>query len=185
MIRILVGLALLAMSAMGAPLRAGSFDCSVVFDEFDSLMNKEFLVRPGSYTRVVEGKLSRDDYISGQKGNLLLTPNREDMGVAIIQTNTGKWGKFLFTWGGRGDALGNPLLILRDVTLFGDVENGDRPKITREIRVSTGGRVDIDTGLAGEGVEADIWFHNIDGKTMLIEAVNGASLSFPMETLCR
>ena len=185
MFRTLATLALFAATTLATPARAGSFDCSVVFDEFDSLMNKEFLVRPGSYTRVIEGKLSRDDYNSGQKGKVRLTPNRDGMGVAIIQTNAGKWGKFLFTWGGRGDALGNPLLILRDVTLFGDVETGDRPKITREIRVSTGGRIDVDTGLAGEGVEADVWFHNIDGKTMLIEAVNGASLSFPMETLCR
>jgi hypothetical protein len=185
MIRIFTGLALLAMSATSAPLHAGSFDCSVVFDEFDSLMNKEFLVRPGDYTRSIEGKISRDDFNSEQKGKLLLTPNRDGMGVAIIQTNAGKWGKFLFTWGGRGDARGNPLLILRDVTLFGDVESGDRPRITREIRLSTGGKVDIDTGLAGEGVEPDIWFHDVDGKTMLIEAVNGASLSFPVETLCR
>jgi len=183
--RLFAAIALLAASVLGAPAQAGSFDCSVVFDEFDSLMNKNFLVKPGEYTRVVEGKLSRADYNSGQKGKLLLTPNREGMGVAILKTNTGAWGKFLFTWGGRGDALGNPLLILRDVTLFGDVENGDRPRITREIRISTGGRVDIDRGLADEGAQADIWFHNIDGKTMFIEAVNGAALSFPMETLCR
>ena len=185
MIRILAALVLLTVGALATPLHAGTFDCSVVYDEFDSLMNKNFLVKPGDYTKVIEGKLSRGDYNSGQKGKLLLTPARKDMGVAIVKTNTGAWGKFLFTWGGRGDALGNPLLILRDVTLFGDVENGDRPKITREIRVSTGGRVDIDRGLAGEGAEADVWFHNIDGKTMFLEAVNGASLSFPMETLCR
>ena len=53
---------LLAAAALGltsTPAVAGPFDCSVVYDEFDSLMNKNFLVKPGSYVRVVEGKLSR------------------------------------------------------------------------------------------------------------------------------
>ena len=185
MTRLLAAFALLAVSTVAAPAQTGGFDCSVVFDEFDSLMNKNFLVKPGDYTTVIEGKLSRDDYNTKQKGRLQLTPNRLGMGVAIVKTNKGAFGKFLFSWGGRGDALGNPLLILRDVTLYSDVETGDRPKLTREIRASTGGRIDLDRGLSNEGPDADIWFHNIDGKTMFVEAVNGATLAFPMASLCR
>ncbi|MGI9383584.1 MAG: hypothetical protein ACR2PO_10550 [Methyloligellaceae bacterium] len=180
--------ALLAAAGLGlpaAPLAAGPFDCSVVYDEFDSLMNKNFLLKPESYVRVVKNKLSRADYNAKQKGKLLLRPARQGLGVAIVQTNRNTWGKFLYTYGGRRDTRGTPLLILRDVTLFGRVQDGNAPRITREIRVIAAQRIDLDRGLAGEGPETDIWFRNVDSKTMTIEAVNGAKLSFPMETLCR
>jgi len=163
---------------------AGSFDCSVVYDEFDSLMNKDFLTNPGNYVRVTQGKMSRADYNSQQKGKLMLRPDRQGLGVAIVHTNKNAWGKFLYSWGGPGDSRGNPLLILRDVTLFGRVKDGAAPRVIREIRVSSSQTVDLDTGLTGEGPESDIWFHNVDGKTMQLEAVNGATLAFPMETLC-
>ncbi len=170
---------------LATPASAGQFDCSVVYDEFDSLMNKNFLMKPGSYVRVVKGKLSRADYNSRQKNRLLLRPGRKGLGVAIVHTNRNISGKFLFTYGGRRDSRGTPLLILRDVTLFGRVQDGYAPRLTREIRVSSSQRVDLDSGLAGEGEEADIWFHNVDGRTMYVEAVNGARLAFPMESLCR
>jgi hypothetical protein len=114
----------------------------------------------------------------------MLRPDRKGLGVAIVRTNKNTYGKFLFSWGGPGDARGTPLLILRDVTLFGRVQDGNAPKTTREIRVSSSQTVDLDRGLTGEGPESDIWFHDIDGKTMQVEAVNGATLAFPMETLC-
>lgn len=183
-----LGLVLIVSAGLvsaATPASAGSFDCSVVYDEFDSLMNKNFLVNPAKYVRVVTGKLSRADYNSRQKDRLLLRPGRKGWGVAIVHTNANTWGKFLFTYGGRRDSRGTPLLILRDLTLFGRVQDGNAPRVTREIRVSSSQRVDLDSGLAGEGPEADIWFHNIDGRTMYVEAVNGAKLSFPMESLCR
>ena len=168
-----------------APIHAGVFDCSAIYDEFDSLMNKNFLMKPGIYGPIVQGKLSRGAYNDRQKGKLMLSPNRKGWGVAVVHTNKDTWGKFLFSWGGPGDARGMPLLILRDVTLFGRVHDGHAPRVTREIRVSSSQMVDLDVGLTGEGPESDIWFHNVDGRTMYVEAVNGASLAFPMETLCR
>lgn len=181
-------LALLAAAGLGlfaTPAAAGSFDCSVVYDEFDSLMNKNFLMKPESYVRVVKDRLSRADYNAKQKGKLLLRPARRGWGVAVVQTNRNTWGKFLYTYGGRRDTRGTPLLILRDVTLYGRVEDGSAQRVTREIRVIATQRVDLDKGLAGEGPEADIWFRNVDGKTVTVEAVNGAKLSFPMESLCK
>ncbi len=178
--------ALIAIAAglASAPAHAGSFDCSVVYDEFDSLMNKDFLTNPENYVQVATGKLTRADYNGRQKGRLMLRPDRKGLGVAIVRTNKNTWGKFLFSWGGPGDARGTPLLILRDITLFGRVQDGNAPKMTREIRVSSSQTVDLDRGLTGEGPESDIWFHDVDGKTMQVEAVNGATLAFPMETLC-
>lgn len=182
-VRSIVAVVLVFMTVGGAG--AGAFDCSVVYDEFDSLMNKNFLLKPESYGPVETGKLSRDDYNSRQKGKLLLSTSRRDWGVAIVHTNKNTWGKFLFTWGGRGDARGTPLLIIRDLTLFGRVQDGDAPRVTSEIRVSASQTVDLDSGRVGEGDDTDVWFHNIDGKLMYIEAVNGARLAFPMQSLCR
>ncbi len=177
--------AIVLMAGYSTPANAGPYDCSVVYDEFDSFMNKNFLMKPESYVSTVQGKLSRGDYNSKQKGKLLLSPHRKGMGVAIVHTNKNTRGKFLFTWSGRGDQRGTPLMILRDVTLFGRVEDGYRPKKFREIRVSSSQTVDLDTGRPTQGDAADIWYHAVDAKTILIEAVNGAKLSFPMETLCK
>lgn len=182
--RVCAALASIAPLFLCTPTQAGSFDCSVVYDEFDSLMNKDFLTNPGNYVQVKQGQMTRDDYNGQQKGKLMLRPDRKGLGVAIVRTNKNSWGKFLYSWGGPGDLRGTPLLILRDVTLFGRVEDGANARVTREIRVSSSQQVDLDRGLTGEGQEADIWFHNVDGKTMQIEAVNGATLAFPMETLC-
>lgn len=179
-------LATLVLTAgLTAPANAGPFDCSVVYDEFDSFMNKNFLMKPEAFVRTLQGKISRGDYNSKQKGKLLLSPHRKGFGVAIVHTNKNTSGKFLFTWSGRGDQRGSPLMILRDVTLFGRVQDGFRPKKFREIRVSSSQLIDLDTGRATQGKNADIWYHAVDAKTIYLEAVNGAKLSFPMETMCK
>jgi len=187
MTRFLIGaLAAAVMTAgFGASAQARLFNCNVVYDEFDSFMNKNFLLKPEAFVRTVQGKLSRGDYNSKQKGKLLLSPHRKGFGVAIVHTNKNTRGKFLFTWSGRGDQRGTPLMILRDVTLFGRVEDGFRPKKFREIRVSSSQLIDLDTGRATQSKDADIWYHAVDAKTIYLEAVNGAKLSFPMETLCK
>ena len=177
--------ALTLYTGPGTPAHAGSFDCGVVYDEFDSFMNKNFLMKPDAFVRTVQGKLSRNDYNSKQKGALLLSPNRKGFGVAIVHTNKNTRGKFLFTWSGRGDLRGSPLMILRDVTLYGRVQDGYGRRNYREIRVSASQTVDLDTGRASQGNTADIWYHVVDAKTIYLEAINGAKLFFPMETLCK
>lgn len=171
--------------ASTTPASAGPFDCSVVYDEFDSFMNKNFLMKPDAYVGTMQNKLSRNDYNSRQKGKLLLSPHRKGMGVAIVHTNKNTRGKFLFTWGGRGDLRGSPLMILRDVTLYGRVQDGANPREFREIRVSSSQTIDLDTGRATQGQDADIWYHAVNPNELYIEAVNGARLIFPMETLCK
>lgn len=180
---ILAGVGILIGSV--ATSSAGTYNCDLVYDEFDSLMNKNFLVKPDSYVKVAKRKFSRADYNTHQKGKLVLRPGREGYGAVIVQTNDNRYGKFLFTWGGKGDARGNPLLILRDVTLFRRVKDGYGKRRRREIRIPASFTADLDSGLTGQGEKDDIWFHNTDGKTMYIEAVNGAKLTFPLESLCQ
>ena len=172
-------------ACLAVPAQAGPFDCSVAYDEFDSFMNKNYLLKPDAYGEVIKGRISRDQYNSGQKGKLLLRPGRQGWGVAIVHTNKNTRGKFLYTWGGRGDARGTPLLILRDITLYGRVNDGHGLRVTREIRVSASQAVDLDAGRASAGPEADLRFRNLDGKTLVIEPVNGAQLTFPVSTLCK
>lgn len=174
-----------AMAAgFGATAQAGLFNCNVVYDEFDSFMNKDFLVQPQAYGKTLQGKISQAE-AAKQSGALLLRLSRKGMGVAIVRTNKNAFGKFLFSWSGRGDLRGMPLLILRDVILFGRVQDGAGVKKRREIRVSASQMVDLDTGRATQGNGADIRYQAIDAKTIQLEAVNGAKLFFPMETLCK
>lgn len=177
--------ALTVLAAPVSPALAGPYDCSVVYDEFDSFMNKNFLLKPDAYVGTVQDKLSRNDYNSRQKGALLLSPHRQGMGVAIVHTNKNTRGKFLFSWSGRGDLRGTPLLILRDVTLFGRVQDGANPRTYREIRVSASQLIDLDTGRPTQGADADIRYQALDAKNVYLEAVNGAKLTFPMATLCK
>lgn len=162
---------------------AGSFDCSTIYDEFDSLMLKNFLIRPQNYVQVVNQRMSRAQYNNEQKGRLMLANDNRGWGVAIVHTNRNTWGKLLFTWGAPMQN-GQPSLILKKVTLFGRVLDGFAPRTVGLINVPSSYTVDLDTGAIGAGNQADIWFHNVDGNTMFIEAVNGAEISFPMQSLC-
>ncbi len=180
---ILTSLGLLLTST--ASEAAGRFDCNLVYDEFDSLMNRNFLVQPESYVKVAVGKLSREQYNNRQKDKLVLRPGREGSGVVIVKTNNNKYGKFLFTWGGKGDVRGNPLLILRDVTTYRRVKDGYGKRVRREIRIPASMTADLDSGLTGQGDKDDVWFHIVDNNNMYVEAVNGAKLTFPLESLCK
>lgn len=176
--------ALTLYAAPAQPVRAGAFDCGVVYDEFDSLMNKNFLVKPDAYVKTLQGRISRAEALK-QSGALLLGPGRKGMGVAIVKTNKNAYGKFLFSWSGRGDLRGTPLMIVRDVTLYGRVQDGHGRRNFREIRVSASQSVDLDSGRPSQGKSADIWYRAVDASTIYLQAINGARLLFPMETLCK
>lgn len=182
---LITALAAAAMAAAsGAAAQARLFNCNVVYDEFDSFMNKDFLVQPQAYGKTLQDKISPSQ-ARKQSGALLLRLSRKGMGVAIVRTNKNAYGKFLFSWSGRGDLRGTPLLILRDVILFERVQDGAGVKKRREIRVSASQMIDLDTGRATQGNDADILYQAIDAKTIQLEAINGATLFFPMETLCK
>ena len=163
---------------------AGPFDCSLVYDEFDSFMNRQFLVQPEGYVSSLQNTITQDQ-ARKQGSALLLGTGRKGMGVAVVQTNKNAHGKLLFSWEGRGDLRGTPLLILRDVTLYNDVDKGTGRKNFREVRVSATQMIDLDSGRATQGADADLRYQTVDAKTIRIEAINGAKLTFPMESLCK
>ena len=63
--------------------------------------------------------------------------------------------------------------------------DGHAPRTLKNIKIKSSFTIDLDTGKTGAGKTADLWFHNVDGNEMYIEAVNGASLEFPMESMCK
>ena len=174
----------LLIALLAPPAAAGPFDCSVVYDEFDSFMNKNYLIKPDAFVRTQQGKISQAES-ANQANALLLSPQRIGMSAAIVQTNKNAYGKFLFSWSGRGDLRGTPLLILRNVTTYKSVQDGNGRRNYREIRVSASQLIDLDTGRATQGQGADIRYNASDPKQIVLEAINGAKISFPMETACR
>lgn len=176
--------AITVLAGFAMPSFAGPFDCSVAYDEYDSFMNRNFLIQPKSYVATLDNAITQAQ--AKQQGQaLMLGAGRQGMGVGIVQTNGKAHGKFLFSWEGRGDLRGTPLLILRDVTLYGKVESGGSLKRVREIRMSAAQMVDLDSGRATQGDTADVRYTAVDAKTIRLEAINGAKLTFPMETLCK
>lgn len=162
---------------------AGSFDCSVVYDEYQSLMNKSFIVSPGRYVRTKRDKISRHAYNSRQKGQFTLKNKNKGMGIAMFRTNKNSYGKFMYTWGAPFKN-GNPSLILKNIVIYGRVMDGHKPKRLKKLVVPSSYTVDLDTFTIGAGSKSDIWFHNVNGRTMFLEARNGADLHFPMESMC-
>jgi hypothetical protein len=172
-----------------APLSgiAGSFDCSVVYDEFEQLMNKAYLVKPDNYVPTLSQKLSREQFLALQQGKLLLYPNRQSFGVAIIRTTSQTRGKILFDWDQppiRGKV---PLKIVDGVT-FGRVLDGYAPQRLGPILIKSGTGVDLDSGTAKTLDEEDTAIdivYRVKSGIALLEGVNGATLEFPIESLCR
>jgi len=164
---------------------AGNYDCSLVYDEYDSLMHKQFLLNPSNYVKTTEGRMSRNSYNSDQKGIFLQSEDHKNYGIAIVHTNNNTWGKLLYTWGAPFNN-GHPSLLIKEAVLYGRVLDGYKPRVMRDIVISSSWTFDLDNNNGrNAGQSADIWFHNVDGNEMYIEAVNGAELSFPMESLCR
>jgi hypothetical protein len=146
-------------------------------------MNKSFLTNPGNYVKTKSKRLSRQQYNARQKNSFLLNKENQGYGIAIVQSNRGLHGKLLFTWG-RPIQSGHPSLIIKKAVLYRQVDTGIPSIIHRDINLATSNTFDLDSGKTG-GQRADIWFHTIDKQTMYIEAVNGAKLFFPMESLCK
>jgi hypothetical protein len=167
---------LIALASLGFAASSYAADCNLVYDEFDSLMNKQFLITPAIYTTVKENRISRSEYNNQQKGQFLLKAENTGYGVAVVHTNKNTWGKLLYTW-----SAGGAELIIKEATLYGRVLDGYAPRTLRNIPSSY--TYDLDTGTLG-GAGGDIWFNNVDGNLMYLAEYGGANLSFPMHTLC-
>lgn len=180
-------LAAVVWSVAPLPAVAGSFDCTVVYDEFEQLMNKSYLVKPDDYVPTLSQKLSRDQFLALQQGKLLLYPNRQSFGVVIIKTTSQTRGKILFDWDQPPIRGKTPLKIIDGVT-YGRVMDGYAPQRLGPMLIKSGTGVDIDSGTANTLDEEDVAIdivYRVRGGVALLEGANGALLEFPIESLCR
>ena len=180
----------------GSLARAGYFDCSVVYDEFESLMNKQFLVEPDRYVTTVSERITVAEYQRLQRGQFILHEDRAGAGIIIFRTNENLHGKLLYRF---DESLGNEVhLLIDEVVIYARIADGYAPARYGPIRVKPKFGLDLDTGesfvLLEEGsVRADGRDHKradlsyrIDAETgaFVIEAANEATLNFPTESLC-
>lgn len=193
--------ALLFVSLLQSPPAAlgGYFNCAVIYDEFESLMNNQFLVEPDRFIATERQSLSRPQFERLQKGRFHLYPERADLGIAIFRTNQNLHGKMLFHW---EEVAGNEThLVIDEAVIFGRVADGYASTRHGPLRLKPGVRIDLDTfdyvipERTGAAVataplrdpleDADLVF-GLDPGTgePTLAAVNQASLQFPTETLC-
>lgn len=181
---------------MLAPAQAGYFDCSVIYDEFDSLMNKRYLVEPANYVVTIKDRLSREEFIGLQQGKLMLSGAREGKGVGVVRTNRNSYARFVFSW---GESLREraPALEVHETVIYGRVEDGYAPQRLRPLTVNPGFGLDFDEAqvvelprdaesgepLPERETTADL-AHVGAGGQLYLEAVNGATLDFPVESMC-
>lgn len=188
--------ALLAFQAL-APARAGSFNCAVVYDEFESLMNKEFLKEPSQYVRTLPGRISKQQFDGVSNAKFHLYPSRDGMGIGILKTTDNVRAKFLFHWS-QPMVDGTVHLILDEVVKYGRVADGYAPSRIGPFRLKPGMTIDVDTGeyipLEDELIpeaerdrkkkSGDLQYESGDEGTIL-KAVNNAEVEFPLETMCK
>ena len=174
---------------------AGYFNCSVIYDEFESLMNKQFLMEPDRFVSTVSQRLTKSEFENLQRGQFRLYDERSDMGIAIFRSSENLSGKLLYRW---SDPLadGQSHLIIEHVLLYGSVQYGYGPRRSGPFRIKPGFGLDLDTGQYDNKYtqvdESDSrtftvdLTHSIDAETgePVFEAVNGAVIHFPVETMC-
>lgn len=192
--RVLGAFTSLVMCALPAAAPAGYFNCSVVYDEFESLMNKEFLVEPDRFVSTVNQRLTRSEFEQLQRGQFLLYEERSQMGIAVFRTNENLRGKLLFHW---DDPLadGQVHLVVDQALIYSRVEDGQGVRRIGPFRIKPGVGLDLDSGRYdspigeagsdGAPITVDVR-HAIDPDTGegAFESANEGTLYFPVETMC-
>ncbi|MBT5032798.1 MAG: hypothetical protein HOM55_10945 [Proteobacteria bacterium] len=119
-------------------------DCSVIYDEFESLMHKRFLLRPGDYLPIAEAQLNEFDFAVRQQGAFLLYEERGDAGILLFRTGENRYGKLLYRWSDPLPGNKRHLLILEGL-YYEAVASGLVPTRFGPLRVSANMGVDLDT----------------------------------------
>ena len=162
---------------------AYAFDCSVIYDEFDSLMHKEFLRSPENYVSAVSGELSFEEFNASQKGEFYLRKDRPDRGIGIVFSNDKLYGKFVFDWQ-KADQL-----MIEDIIIYNRVEDGYAPFHRGPLPLTPGQQIDLDAGTiftdadSGEKIRADLELSN-NSSNPVISSINEARVYFPTSSLC-
>ena len=162
-----------------------AFDCSVIYDEFDSLMHKEFLLSPDNYVASISGEISFEDFNAAQRGKLFLRKDRLDRGVGIIFTNNKLYGKFVFDW------RDSTSIMIEDIIIYSRVEDGYAPIHHWQLSVQQGDKIDLDSGKViigddhpdDELLRADLQLSTSPGNPVL-GSINEARVYFPTASLC-
>ena len=185
----------LACCLLAMPAWAGYFNCSVIYDEYESLMNKQFLMEPDRFVSTVNQRLSKSEFENLQRGQFQLYEERADLGIAIFRTSENLSGKLLYRWS-EPLADGQSHLIIEQVILFGSVQYGYGARRAGPFRMKPGFGLDLDSGQYenrfgsvdnpdARAVTIDLR-HSIDSETgeSVFEAANDAIIHFPVETMC-
>lgn len=177
--------------------RANDFNCAVVYDEFESLMNKDFLVAPSELVQTLPGRVSQEQFEGVADAGFQLYPGREGLGIGVLNTNQNVHAKFLFHWS-QPMVDGSRHVIIDEIVKYGRVADGYAPSRVGPFRLKRGMALDVDTGryvpaedgLGGEDPDAgpreagDLKHEAVNGGAVL-RSVNGAEVEFPLESMCR
>jgi len=192
---LILGGAILAGASTAA--HAGSFNCAVVYDEFESLMNKQFLSQPDRFVRTLPGRISKEQFEGVSNADFLLYPSREGMGIGVLTTNKRVHAKFLFRWS-EPMADETSHVIIEELVKYGRVSDGYAPSRAGPFRLKPGMAIDIDSGeyvLVEEGLlqdeelarkkETGDLLYEAGAGGGVLKSVNGAQVQFPLETMCQ
>ena len=185
------------LAGASAAASAGSFNCAVVYDEFESLMNKRFLIQPDQFVRTLPGRISKQQFQGVSNADFHLYPGREGMGIGILTTNQNIHAKFLFHWS-QPMADNTNHVIIDEVVKYGRVSDGYAPSRIGPFRLKPGMSIDLDRGeyvpvegglideeeLNRKRQTGDL-LYEVGPDTAVLKSVNGAEVEFPLETLCQ
>ena len=172
--------------AVTAMVNAKAFDCSVIYDEFDSLMHKEFLISPDNYVASISGEISFEDFNAAQRGKLFLRKDRPEKGVGVIFTNNKLYGKFVFDWQTKQS------IMIEDVIIYSRVEDGYAPIHHWQLMITQGDKIDLDNGKVFTGedypedelLRADLQLSTGSTGNPVLESINEARVFYPTASLC-
>lgn len=183
---------------MSAGVNAGSFNCAVVYDEFESLMHKRFLTQPDEFVRTLPGSISKQQFEDVSAADFLLYPARRGMGIGVLKTNQNIYAKFLFHWS-QPMVDDTTHVIIDELVKYGRVADGYAPSRAGPFRLKPGMSIDIDRteyevieGIthpeeeerSGDSDSGDLLYDaGPDGA--VLRSVNGAEVQFPLETMCQ
>ncbi|MDE0310472.1 MAG: hypothetical protein OXI60_11690 [Acidiferrobacterales bacterium] len=184
---ILPGLLLIATIvtlAGTSSIRAGYFDCSVVYDEFDQLMLANFLVEPNRYVDSLEDSITRQEHVTYQQDTFKLRKGREQSGIGVFVTNQNLYGKMLYVWREKIWEERTPL-VLEEIITFGRVRDGYAPVRQRSVYLTPGLAVDLDRAMTVDPLDdaADLMYVYEDGLYSL-RGIEPSKVYFPIESMC-
>lgn len=177
---------LVVFIAVMTTMNAQAFDCSVIYDEFDSLMHKDFLISPDNYVASISGEITFEEFTAAQRGKFYLRKDRPERGVGIIFTNNKLYGKFIFDWPDQ------QTIIIEDIIIYNRVEDGYAPIHHWQLKMNQGDKIDLDNGnvISGDDfpeeelLRADLQLSSKSPGNPVFESINEARVYFPTASLC-